>query len=150
MKPEISEEIISGWRREFDLEWTRVLVEWDIATDIIPQVKHSAWMIFLSAKNSSHERILEIQRESDNHNKSFLNMFEQNEEKAKRILELEMSLSQQGMWLEDRNAQLHIAEEKLTKRDELLREVIPEIEMRCRNQMSEWLQKAKEQLEQEK
>jgi len=150
VKPEISEEIISGWRREFDLEWTRVLVEWDIATDIIPQVKHSAWMIFLSAKNSSHERILEIQRESDNHNKSFLNMFEQNEEKAKRILELEMSLSQQGMWLEDRNAQLHIAEEKLTKRDELLREVIPEIEMRCRNQMSEWLQKAKEQLEQEK
>jgi len=48
------------WREEFELEWTRVLIEWDVATDIIPQVKYSAWMIFLAAKKSAQVEIDEL------------------------------------------------------------------------------------------
>ncbi len=89
----ISEEIISGWRREFEdseyvIKW-RYLLTKNQSGEYDQGDTFRLWSGFKMGKTSSHERILEIQGESDNHNKSFLNMFEQNEEKAKRILELE-------------------------------------------------------------
>lgn len=106
MKPEISEEIISGWRREFEetmpfknpqpLIGSRI--DWISKNNkgeypyIHVQV---AWIGFKAAKASSHDRILELEREIDRIRKRGIN--------------------------EAMGDMKTYYEEKLTKRDELLK-----------------------------
>lgn len=86
MKPEISEEIISGWRRDF------IAIRDEFPTGMISE-QH--WAFFLTAKTSSHERILDLEREIDRIRKRGIN--------------------------EAMGDMKTYYEEKLTKRDELLK-----------------------------
>ena len=67
MKPEISEEIISGWRREFEdseyvIKW-RYLLTKNQSGEYDQGDTFRLWSGFKMGKTSSHERVLELEKE---------------------------------------------------------------------------------------
>lgn len=106
MKPEISEEIISGWRNESHDAMSERLTKHKEAGD---HIGYHAWSDidaqnayyegYIAAKSSSHDRILELEREKSRLN-SFCNEFVYGEENPNYYKTMQ---------------------EKLTKRDELLK-----------------------------
>lgn len=92
MKPEISEEIVSGWRRE--------------SKELVRSARSGVSIedAYIAGKISSHERILELEKE--------------NLELAERNARLYSSMSETTK----------MKDLKLTKRDELLKSALPYIE----------------------
>lgn len=130
MKPEISEEIISGWRREFHSWWS--LRSIGMAKDNNYPMMEIA---YIAAKTSSHERILELERELNDSMNFHCPHFLTNDSGT---------VSCHSGFVN-----------KLTKRDELLKEAIniaedADVTSGTIYQLNSWLKKVKEQLEQEK